>query len=87
MAFGKPLVGAACGGTTDVVEDNVNGLLVPPGDSERLVEALVVLLKDELLRSKLGQRGEEILRRKYSFEAFQSKLELILEERGLDSDA
>jgi phosphatidyl-myo-inositol dimannoside synthase len=85
MAFGKPLVGAACGGTTDVVEDNVNGLLVPPGDSERLAEALAVLLEDELLRTKLGERGAEILRRDFSFEVFQGKLELILEECGLDS--
>jgi phosphatidyl-myo-inositol dimannoside synthase len=85
MAFAKPLVGAACGGTTDVIEDSVNGLLIPPGDSARLVEALAGLLKDELLREKLGQRGAEILRRKYSFEIFQSELELILEECGLDS--
>lgn len=87
MAFGKPLVGAACGGTTDVVEDNLNGLLVPPGDSEQLVKVLTVLLEDESLRSKLGQRGAEILRRTYSFEVFQSKLELILQECGLDSHA
>lgn len=85
MAFGKPLVGAACGGTTDVVEDNVNGLLIPPGDSGRLTEALVRLLQDELLRTKLGQRGAEIVRGNYSFEIFQSKIELILEECGLDS--
>jgi glycosyltransferase involved in cell wall biosynthesis len=85
MAFGKALVGAACGGTTDVVEDNVNGLLVPARDSERLAETLAALLQDEALRAKLGQRGAEIVRRNYSFEVFQSKLELILEECGLDS--
>ena len=32
MAFAKPIVGTACGGTTDLVEHGVNGLLVPPGD-------------------------------------------------------
>ena len=87
MAFGKPLVGAACGGTTDVVEDNFNGLLIPPGDSKQLITALSVLLEDESLRSKLGRRGAEILRSKYSFEVFQNKLELILQECGLDSHA
>jgi phosphatidyl-myo-inositol dimannoside synthase len=85
MAFGKPLLGAACGGTTDVVEDDVNGLLVPPENSEQLVETLAVLLGDGSLRTRLGQRGADVLRRKYSFEVFQSKLELILEECGLDS--
>jgi glycosyltransferase involved in cell wall biosynthesis len=86
MAFGKPSVGAACGGTTDVLEDGVNGVLVPPGDSARLVEALAVLLTDELLRAKLGQGGAEIVRRDFSFEVFQNKLEMILEECGLESD-
>jgi glycosyltransferase involved in cell wall biosynthesis len=87
MAFGKPLVGTSCGGTTDVVEDSVNGALVPPGDSDRLVEALAVLLEDELLRAKLGQRGAEIVRRDFSFEVFRNKLEIILEECGLESNS
>ena len=86
MAFGKPSVAAACGGTTDVVKDGVNGMLVPPGESARLVEALAVLLEDELLRAKLGQRGAEIVRRDFSFEVFQDKFEIILEECGLESN-
>jgi phosphatidylinositol alpha-1,6-mannosyltransferase len=85
MAFGKPLVGAACGGTTDLVQDNVNGLLIPPGNADRLAEALAALLENELLRKKLGQRGTEILYQNHSFEAFQTKLEGVLKECGLDS--
>jgi hypothetical protein len=34
----------------------------------------------------LGQRGAEIVRRDFSFEVFQRKLELILEECGLESN-
>ena len=85
MAFGKPLVGAACGGTTDVVENDVNGLLIPAGSPERLAEALALLLEDANLCAALGQRGREILRRDFSFEVFQRNLELILGECGLDS--
>jgi phosphatidyl-myo-inositol dimannoside synthase len=85
MAFSKPVVGAAVGGTTDVVEDGVNGLLVPPGDAEALGHTLSRLLRDESLGTELGRRGSEIVRRKYSFEAFQIRLERILEECGLAS--
>jgi len=74
------------GGTTDVVEDDVNGFLIPPASPGRLVEALASLLSDELHRTRLGQRGAEIVRRKYSFEVFQDELELILEECGLESN-
>ncbi len=78
MAFSKAVVGAACGGTTDVVEDGVNGLLVPPRDDRALAQALDRLLRDELLRTQLGRRGAEIVRMKYQFNVFQSDLETIL---------
>src|SRR4029077_3721101 len=40
MAFGCPVVGAACGGITDLVVDGVNGFLVPSHDPELLAETL-----------------------------------------------
>jgi phosphatidylinositol alpha-1,6-mannosyltransferase len=80
MAFGKPLVGAACGGTMDIVEDNVNGLLVPPNDLKSLIAALERLLENESRRADLGRRSAEIVRRKFQFPTFQSELEKILEE-------
>lgn len=83
MAFAKPVVGAACGGTTDVVEDGVNGLLVPPGDTERLAQGLDRLLRDGSLRAEMGRRGAEIVRQKYRFDIFQAELERILGECSL----
>lgn len=78
MAFSKPVVGAASGGTTDVIEDGVNGLLVPPNDPERLAHALDRLLRDEALCAQLGRRGAEIVRQKFQFSTFQAELERIL---------
>jgi phosphatidylinositol alpha-1,6-mannosyltransferase len=83
MAFGCPVVGAACGGITDLVEDGVNGLLVPPRDPGRLAETLNRLLRDEVLRAELGRHGREIVRRKFAFEVFRAELEKILVECGL----
>jgi glycosyltransferase involved in cell wall biosynthesis len=85
MAFSKAVVGAACGGTTDVVEDGVNGLLVPPSDANALTGALRRLLSDEPLRTQLGRRGAEIVRQKYQFGVFQTELEAILSNFGLGS--
>jgi phosphatidylinositol alpha-1,6-mannosyltransferase len=78
MAFAKPVVAVSHGGTTDLVEDGVNGLLVPPRDTQRLVWALNCLLNDASRRMELGRRGGEIVRQKYGFEVFQAGISQIL---------
>jgi glycosyltransferase involved in cell wall biosynthesis len=87
MAFAKPVVGTAWGGITDLVEDGINGLLVPPNDSERLAQSLGHLLQDDSLRAKLGQSGAEIVRKKFRFDIFVSEFERILAYCGLRENA
>ena len=74
MAFGKPLVGAQAGGATDLIEDGVNGLLVPPHDQAALAQAIERLLRDDSLRATLGQKGAKIVSQKYRFEVFKRVL-------------
>ena len=78
MAFAKPVIGAACGGTTDLVEHGVNGLLVPSGDTQKLVAALDSLLGNDSFSARLGRRGAQLVREKYTFENFERELEHIL---------
>jgi len=79
MAFSKAVVAASSGGALDVIEDNVNGLLVPRHDSKQLACALRRVLGDDALRERLGHRGREIVTEKYRFEGFANELERILE--------
>ena len=83
MAFAKPVIGAACGGTTDLVEHGVNGLLVPPGDTQKLVAALDSLLCNDSFSARLGRRGAQLVREKYTFENFERELEHILDDPQL----
>ncbi len=55
-AFGKPVVASAVGGIKEVLSHGEDGLLVPPGDSCGLAEAVTVLLKDHELRKSMGQK-------------------------------
>ncbi|MGA9883784.1 MAG: glycosyltransferase [Candidatus Acidiferrales bacterium] len=82
MASAKPVVGAAYGGTMDVVEDGVNGLLVPPKDAQKLANALDSLLRDKSLCMRLGQTGAEIVQTKYAFHVFERRLKAVLDECG-----
>ena len=85
MAFGKPLIAAAAGGVLDVVQDGVNGLLIPPRDSAALTSALRRLLDEPTVRATLGSRGAAIAREKYDFSNFQAQLSKLFEECAADS--
>lgn len=57
LAAATPCVASALGGLLDIVTDEVDGLLVPPGDATRLADAIRRLLVDESLRARLGSAG------------------------------
>jgi len=57
MAAGVPVVATRTGGTQEYVADGETGLLVQPGDSKALADALIRLLGDDRLRKKMGQAG------------------------------
>jgi len=80
MANAKPVIGGAHGGTPDVIEDGVSGLLVPHGDVEKLSSALVSLLADPTRAREMGARGRQRVQNNYTFERFQASLSQVFEE-------
>jgi glycosyltransferase involved in cell wall biosynthesis len=59
MAHGRPVVASSVGGLLDLVVDGETGLLVPPGDVERLRAALGHLVEDADLRRRFGAAARE----------------------------
>jgi glycosyltransferase involved in cell wall biosynthesis len=59
LARGRPVLGARVGGIRDLIEDGVNGILVPPGDTEALADALVALLDNEDEVESLAARARD----------------------------
>jgi len=57
MAAGLPVITTPVGGIPELIEDGVDGLLVPPGDDEALASRLALLLGDAALRRRLGERA------------------------------
>jgi L-malate glycosyltransferase len=57
MAASRPIVATTAGGIPEIVEEGVNGLLVPPRDHHALADAIVRALKDADLRRRLGDAG------------------------------
>ena len=57
LASELPVVTTSIAGIPELVEDGVNGLLVPPGRVDRLTDALRTLADDAGLRREMGRRG------------------------------
>ncbi len=52
-----PIIAHRVGGVEDAVKDNVTGILVDPGDKEKLTAAIKLLAENKSLRKKLGEAG------------------------------
>jgi glycosyltransferase involved in cell wall biosynthesis len=76
MACGIPIVASRTGGVPEILQDGIQGLLVPPGDEAALAAALRRLLQDPDLRSRLGAAGRERVR-EFSMERMIEKTEAV----------
>ncbi len=68
MATGVPVILSDKGGNREVVEDGVNGLLVPIGDQEKLKEAILRVLQDRELAGEFVQRSGERVRQAFGWD-------------------
>ncbi len=74
MSAGLAVVATSVGGTPDVIEHGVDGLLVEPGNSEMLRSALVKLLGDDSLRQDLGRSARQKVVSSYSLPVIAERL-------------
>ncbi len=66
MAAGLPVVTTEAPGCRESVEPGISGLLVPVGDAAGLAAALERLIRDPVLRRRLGQAARLRCRREFS---------------------
>jgi glycosyltransferase involved in cell wall biosynthesis len=77
MATAMPVVTTNVCGMADVVEDGVNGVLVPPADAESLAKAIEKLCNSAELRKRIGRQAQETMRR-YTWDHVVEGLEAVL---------
>ena len=80
MACEKPVISSKMGGTSDSVEDGVNGFLVPFGSSRGLAQAILALLQDENMSRRMGRIGRERVLKYFSWDAVAGRLDSIYSE-------
>ena len=67
-SVGRAIVATDVPGCREVVTHLINGLLVPPRDSKALAAALLVLVNDHELRSKMGRENRSKAEREFANE-------------------
>jgi glycosyltransferase involved in cell wall biosynthesis len=68
MACRTPVIGTYIGGIPEVINDGIDGFLVPPNDSEALALAISKVVSDKELASRMGQSGEAKVREKFTWD-------------------
>jgi glycosyltransferase involved in cell wall biosynthesis len=79
MACGCVVVATDCGGPRDIIENGLNGFLVPVGDADAIVDRVQLLLTDAALRRQMRIRGEETIRH-FTWDKCVIELERALEQ-------
>ena len=85
MAFGLPVIATDVGEISSTVESTGMGLIVPPRDKDSLASAVIKVLKDPMLRSRLSENAARAMATEYSYELLSARLLGIYEtvmERG-----
>lgn len=66
MASGKPVVATAAGGVLDILQDGVNGLLVPCKDSKAMAGAILQILSDRDKAENMSLAARQCVTEKFT---------------------
>jgi glycosyltransferase involved in cell wall biosynthesis len=80
MALEAPIVATRVAGVPKLLDDGVNGLLIPPEDLETLTAALGRVCDDATLRHRLGQAGRATVVARFSFTTRMAKVAAVYDE-------
>src|SRR5262245_47770132 len=82
MACRKAIVATNAGGIPEIVEDGVNGLVVPTRDAHALAAAIIRALKDEGLRGRMAEAGFERVNARFTVEHMVRATAAVYENLG-----
>jgi len=83
MAAGLPVISTPIGGIPEAITDNVEGLLVQPGDVEALAQALRRILRDPIFARTMGAAARNKVASQFDARVIVPRVEEILNEARL----
>jgi len=80
LAAERPIVASHIGGVPEIIENEVNGLLVQPGDPSSLTTACLSLIKNTEQTRQIVLTGSKLVQQKFSIDVQIEKLSKLYEE-------
>jgi glycosyltransferase involved in cell wall biosynthesis len=87
MAMGVPVITTDVGGTTELVKDNENGIVVPPGDLPAIVAAIRRITADPVLAHRFSSAGRVTVEAGFGSERSAATITNGLKSHGAMSDS
>jgi N-acetyl-alpha-D-glucosaminyl L-malate synthase BshA len=66
MSSGLPVIATSVGGIPEIIQDGVNGFLVPPKNPEAIADRILQLNAEPTLRTRLGKAARETVLQRYT---------------------
>ncbi len=79
-AAGLPVIVSRHGGLPETVDEGRSGVIVEEGNADALADALLILLRDDALRARMGQAGRDRILESFDLSTQTAKLEDIYVE-------
>jgi lipopolysaccharide heptosyltransferase II len=80
QAAGVPVVATRVGGVVDIIDDDENGILVPPADPQEMALACVRIFKDRSLARRLAENAYSRVKEKYNLQLMVDRTLAVYQE-------
>lgn len=79
MSYGLVTIATPVGGVPQVIQDGVNGYIMPIGDPEFLARKINELLDNSDLSARIGKAGRKTIEESFGMDSYAEKLTIIYE--------
>ena len=80
MVMGVPVIASIGGGTNEVIESGVNGILIEPQNAQELAAWIMRILDDDIIRRRFGEAGRKYVAKKFGYERYINEYVILYNE-------
>lgn len=80
MQYGLPIISTKEGAIPEIVEDSINGYIIPEKDPVILADKIELLINNPFLRQQMGAAGKEKFQNNYTISIWENNMFNILKE-------